>query len=270
MSTAPEPLPGQRCCRRGALVSIEGITGSGKTYLTRQLTAHLTAAGCQVAAIEDFTARRGTATPDLGREFLHALISASGGDRYLRGGHLHAETLLLLAIKTYDYEASTRRSAPGQLLIEGRSIDTTAVYQSVLTHPGDDAALAQAREILQLARIWRPLPDLTILITDLPSAALRRASDRDQRPFTSYEQRIEHRADALYRRLAAEDPARIRVLDRIACDNATAIQVMHGWITGISQNLQCQPVPGTGAQCVQACRFGQSRARSTQPEKAPA
>src|ERR1700678_925729 len=152
MSTAPEPLPGQRCCRRGALVSIEGITGAGKNFPPLQLAAPLTAAGCQVAANEDFTARRGTATPDLGREFLHALISASGGDRYLRGGHLHAETLLLLAIKTYDYEASTRRSAPGQLLIEGRSIDTTAVYQSVLTHPGDDAALAQAREILQLAR----------------------------------------------------------------------------------------------------------------------
>jgi dTMP kinase len=270
MTPNPGPLPGLPRCERGALVSVEGITGSGKTYLTCQLTANLTAAGCHATAIDDFSARRDSAGPDLGREFLHALTSASGGDRYLRGGHLHAETLLLLAIKTYDYEASTRRAVRGQLILEGRSIDTIAVYQSVLMHPGDAAALDQAREILRLASIWRPLPDLTILIADEPSTALRRASDRDQRPFTGDEQRIEHRADALYRQLAAENPARIRVLNRPDCDTATAIRIMHDWITGISQNLECQPVAGTGAQCGHACRIGQTSPGRRQPEREPA
>jgi dTMP kinase len=269
MTPIPDPLPGQAHCQRGALVSVEGITGSGKTYLTRQLTAHLAAAGCQATAIDDFSTRREAPGPDLGREFLHALINASGGDRYLRGGHLQAETLLLLAIKTYDYEASTRRSRPWQLILEGRSIDTIAVYQSVLMHPADDAALVHAREILQLARIWRPLPDLTILITDEPIASLRRASDRDQRPFTRYEQHIEHRADALYRRLAAEDPARIRFLNRPDCDTGTAIRIMHDWITGISQGLECQPLAGTGEQCGHGCRVGRSSAGSRRPRQAP-
>ena len=75
---------------------------------------------------------------DLGREFLHALIGAADGDRFLRGGHLHAETLLLLAIKTYDYESHHAGSGRRPIIIDGRSLDTTAVYQSVLMYPGDD------------------------------------------------------------------------------------------------------------------------------------
>ena len=257
-------------CQRGPLVSVEGISGAGKTFLTRQLTAHLTASGHAVTAIEDFSARRQTAGPDLGREFLHALIHAAGDDRYLRGGHLHAETLLLLAIKTYDYETSCRLGAPGQIIIEGRSAHTIAVYQSVLMHPGDDtAALDQARHILHLAGQWRPLPDLTILITDDPDTALSRAGQRDQRPFTSDERLIEHRADILYRHLAAEDPGRIRILDRGDCETRTAVAVMSSWITGTRQNLECPPEPGTRTQCGQACRVTLTTSSSQYPSQTP-
>jgi hypothetical protein len=113
-------------------VSVEGISGAGKTSLTKLAIAQLVAAGHQVTGINDFSARSATEGADLGREFLHALIGAADGDRFLRGGHLHAETLLLLAIKTYDYEATTQAASAGQITIDGRSLDTTAVYQSVL------------------------------------------------------------------------------------------------------------------------------------------
>lgn len=251
-------------CVRGPLVSVEGISGAGKTFLTKLAIAQLAAADYQVTGINDFSARSATTGADLGREFLHALIGAAGGDRFLRGGHLHAETLLLLAIKTYDYEAATQAASPGQIIIDGRSLDTTAVYQSVLMHPGDDeAALEQARRILHLAGQWRPLPDLTILICGDAELALDRASQRDQRPFTAEERLIELRADRIYRQLAAQDRTRIRVLNPDGLAPEAAATVMASLITSVLPSLHCQPNPGTG--CGQACRFTPASTRQQQP-----
>ena len=180
--------------------------------------------------------------------------SAAGGDRFLRGGHLHAETLLLLAIKTYDYEATMHAASPGQIIIDGRSLDTTAVYQSVLMHSSDgQAALEEARRILHLAGQWRPLADLTILISGDTKLALDRASQRDQRPFTPEERLIELRASRIYSQLAAEDPARIRVLDPDGLAPEAAATVMADLITSALPSLDCQAYPGTS--CVYACRF---------------
>jgi dTMP kinase len=239
--------PASPRCVRSLLVSVEGISGAGKTFLTKLAIVQLAAAGHQVTGISDFSARSATAGADLGREFLHALIAAADGDRFLRGGHLRAETLLLLAIKTYDYDATTHAASPGQIIIEGRSLDTTAVYQSVLMHPGDDAAaLEQARRILQLAGRWRPFPDLTILICGDPGLALDRASQRDQRPFTPEERLIELRANRIYSHLAAEDPTRIRVLDPDSLDPEAAAATMASLITSTLTGLDCRPCPGTG------------------------
>lgn len=245
---------------RGPLVSVEGISGAGKTFLTKLSTAHLAAAGHQVTSISDFSSRSATTGADLGREFLHALTGAAGGDRFLRGGHLRAETLLLLAIKTYDYEATMRAASPGQITIDGRSLDTTAVYQSVLMHSSDDqAALEEARRILRLAGKWRPLPDLTILISGDTELALDRASRRDQRPFTPEERLIELRASRIYSQLAAEDPARIRILDPDGLAPEAATAIMADLITSVLPSLDCQPYPGTS--CVQACRFTSASTR---------
>jgi dTMP kinase len=251
-------------CVRGPLVSVEGISGAGKTFLTKLTAAQLAAAGREVTSISDFTSRSVAGGVDLGREFLHALSAASGGDRFLRGGHLHAETLLLLAIKTYDYEAISQAAGPGQVIIEGRSIDTTAVYQSLLMHPGNDAeALEQARRILHLARLWRPLPDLTILISGDPQLALDRASQRNQRPFLPEERLTELRASSTYRQLAAEDPARICVLDPDGLDPQTSAAMMANLITSAASGLNCRPYPGTS--CGQACRFATPSAERQGP-----
>jgi dTMP kinase len=256
--------PAMPRCVRGPLVSIEGISGAGKTTLTKLAIAQLAAAGHQVTGINDFSARNATEGGDLGREFLHALIGAANGDRFLRGGHLYAETLLLLAIKTYDYEANARAASAGQIIIDGRSLDTTAVYQSVLMHPGDDeAALEEARRILRLAGQWRPLPDLTILICSDPELALDRASRRDQRSFTFEERLIELRADHLFRQLAAQDPARIHVLNPDGLVPEAAATVMADLIASIFLDLDCQPHLGTF--CGQACRFMSASIRQQPP-----
>jgi dTMP kinase len=74
------------CCR-GPLVSVEGIRGVGKTYLTQMLAASLAKQEAAPVVTEDFSARQQPGRRDLGRDLLKVLTSASGGDRFLRGGY---------------------------------------------------------------------------------------------------------------------------------------------------------------------------------------
>jgi len=89
---------------RGLLVSVEGISGVGKSHLTAVLVDRLPSA-CQAVLIQEFSQRPHASGHDLGQDLLRALIDAAHGDHFLRGGHPATETLLLLAIKMHDYEA---------------------------------------------------------------------------------------------------------------------------------------------------------------------
>lgn len=61
-------------------------------------------------------------------------------------------------------------------MIEGRSIHSVAVYQSLILHPDNDhAAGLLAQQILDTAARWRLLPDLTAVITDDTETAVKRA-----------------------------------------------------------------------------------------------
>ena len=245
-----------RCCR-GRLISIEGISGVGKTHLTTRLLDRA-AVSDRPVLIEEFSRRPHTSRSDLGRELLHTLLAAAGGDPFLRGGHPGTETLLLLAIKMFDYEnGCTAALAEGRTVIEGRSVHTIAVYQSLITHPDDDrAAHRHARSIVDLAAAWRPLPDLTILITDDVVTAVRRAETRDGTRYTDEQRRLHHRAAALFDRLAADDPHRITVLDRRHVDTELLIDQMAHLISAstpacLSQSAQAAIAP---SPCLQRCR----------------
>ncbi len=231
--------PDTSCCR-GPLVSVEGISGAGKTYLTRMLAASLAKQEAAPVVTEGFSARKQPGRRDLGRDLLRVLVSASGGDRFLRSSDPAADTLLLLAIKMYDYETNLPELASGHVVIEGRSLHTTAIYQAIILCPGDAEALTQAREILELGAEWRPPPDLTILITDDLATAISRVERRDNRTVTGEERHIHLRAAALYEQLAADDPARVRVrvLDRRLQDNATALtQCRNGSVRRVTGSL---------------------------------
>lgn len=244
MSSSPAAAP-----PRGLLVSTEGISGVGKTYLANQVAAEFAAADPDAAPliVEEFS-RRTHQGHDLGRGILRALIDASDQDRFLQGGRPASETLLLLAIKTHDYEQVRDALRDDRLVLEGRSLHTVAVYQSLILHPDDDAAAHdQARQILALAASWRPLPDLTILITDDVGAAVRRAEQRDNIPYTQRQWRLHHRAAALFDRLAIDDPDHIRVLDRRAGDAAHAVAVLRGWIAArrAAGTIRVEPISPT-------------------------
>ena len=216
--------------QRGLLVSAEGITGSGKTYLIKHMLAEHEALKGRAAELEEFSRR--PSQGELGHDILAALAGAAGGDRFLRGGRPATETLLLLAIKTYDYEA---HCAPallrGRLVFEGRSLHSIAVYQSLILYPGDDEkAFEEMWAILDLTTQWRPLPDVTFLVMDDVSASIERAERRDGTMFSPEEKRFHHRAAELYDRLAADIRARIDIINRKLLNSADAIALMRNRI----------------------------------------
>jgi dTMP kinase len=234
-------------CTRGPLVSVEGITGVGKTYLTSRTVQALD----DKPLVLDGFSRRAPERPELGEALLAALRAASRTDPFLRGGTPLAEALLLLAIKRHDLDTVIPELSSGRTVIEGRGVDTTAVCQALQLHPGTpDAALDEAAALLDLAASFRPLPDLTILVTDDASAAIDRAQQRDKRTFTAEQATFMREACSLYERLAATDPARYRVVDRRSVGEHEAAGQIRAWICDAPTGLSCVPESwqGTGAR----------------------
>ena len=241
--------PVRHSCTRGPLISAEGINGVGKTYLTNRAVEALD----DKPLMLDGFSQRATGRPGLGEALLRSLREASAGDPFLRGGSPMAEALILLAIKRHDLDTVVPELSSGRAVVEGRSVDTTAVCQALLLHPGDgDTALDTATALLELASSWRPLPDLTILVTDDAREAVVRAQRRGQCVFTSEQATFMREACALFERLAATDPARYRVVDRRSVGEHEAAELIRAWIHGAGTGLGClrEPWQGPGARCM--------------------
>ena len=139
------PPPG-----RGLLVSVEGVSGTGKTYLTHRLLDEKPGIAAGAVVIDEFSRR--PLGGDLGHDLLHTLIDAAAGDPLLRGGRPAAETLMLLAIKAHDYEAHCLPALARRIVLEDRSLHCVAVYQALILHSDDDEqAFAEMLAILSTA-----------------------------------------------------------------------------------------------------------------------
>ncbi|WP_329431250.1 thymidylate kinase (plasmid) [Streptosporangium sp. NBC_01495] len=238
-----------RPCTRGPLISVEGITGVGKTYLTNRAVEVL---DDKPLKLEGFSQRE-SGRPGLGEALLCSLREASAGHPFLHGGTPIAEALILLAIKRYDLDTVIAELSSGRAVIEGRSVDTTAVCQALLLHPdAPDAALETATALREFASSYRPLPDLTILVTDDAVEAVERAQRRDRRVFTTEQATFMREACALYERLAATDPARYRVVDRRNVGEHEAAELIQAWISAARTGLGCvrEPWQGPKARCM--------------------
>jgi dTMP kinase len=244
-------------CKRGRLISIEGLNGVGKSHLTAQLLARHVDVDTLVL-LEEFSQRLLIDQQDLGRDLLRALIAGADGDPFLRGGHAGAETLLLLAIKMFDYEAGCATAlAKGRTVIEGRGVHSIAVYQSLIAYADDEAAHTYARDILDVAAAWRPLPDRTILITDDVRRAVGRAESRDGRRYTDEQWHLHHRAAELFDRLAADDPGRIVILDRRQLPVDALLDRMAHMIGAAPSGCLRTPLDQAAetTRCAQRCRL---------------
>jgi dTMP kinase len=205
--TAPviraEPAP-----PRPLWVSIEGVNGVGKTTVARSLATTL---GERCLLLDELTDRSEETLP--GR--VTAALAAEG-DVYLRTGHPVAETLALLALKVREIERLADRRLPGvDVILEDRGPDSVAVYQAAIlaAHYGEEDPARLARYVLATARAWSRLPDATVWLTGDRAVCTDRFAARVGRTLEPRDLDVIHRAEELYRVLAAGEPDRYTVVD---------------------------------------------------------
>ena len=192
--------------KKGKLISIEGIDYTGKTTISKRLSAELGKQG--VAA--NLTCEPPLIKPwrDL-KEFFETQVEV----RKL------SEAMLLLSARLDNYERIIKPSvARCDILITDRYIDSWFAYQSYrlrgyFSDSVDEALnfLLEVNELLIGCRFlsW---PDLTILIIDEPGEILKRATSRSR---TSKYEEIETQkaVQEIYLKLADRFRSRVKVCD---------------------------------------------------------
>jgi dTMP kinase len=203
-------------------VSVEGLNGVGKTFLTSRLAARL---GPTCRVLSELTDHG----PDGLTGRVIAAMSRPGGT-FLRTGHPLTETFALLALKVYEYEHLRRTREPNAApVVEDRGPDTVAVYQAAIMTAGQPhaAAAGLVEAILSAAAMWRPLPDVTLLLVDDLDTCIDRFAARLGTAVDLADREMLSRVDRLYRDLAAAHPHRFRIINRAGRTADDVLAEMH-------------------------------------------
>ena len=185
-----------------ALITIEGVDGTGKTTLAEGLAAALAERRRPVLLMRE---PGGVQAAERIRELVK--------DPALRIG-ARAEALLYAAARAQLIEERLRPAlAAGETVILDRFVDSSLAYQGGGRELGVDDIAAINR--FATGAIG---PDRTLLLSLDPATAAARASERGEQP-----DRLElageaffARVHATYAQLAAAEPERIRVIDAAA------------------------------------------------------
>jgi dTMP kinase len=201
---------------RGRFITFEGPEGSGKSTQLRMLGERLRNAGMDV-----FETQEPGGTP-IGIQIRHVLLDAKNRELCPT-----AELLLMFASRAQNVDQLILPAlSAGRTVLSDRFTDSTLVYQGVGRGLG-------AEVVYDLDRIaCRGLvPDLTLLIDIDAETGLARAHRRSARTDDS-ETRMEdldvafhRRVREAYRQLAADEPARIKLIDGRQSREAVGEQV---------------------------------------------
>jgi dTMP kinase len=201
---------------RGRFITFEGPEGSGKSTQLRLLAERLRKAGQDVLETQE-----PGGTP-IGIQIRHVLLDAKNRELCPT-----AELLLMFASRAQNVdECILPALSAGRTVLSDRFTDSTLVYQGVGRGLG-------AELVYELDRIaCRGLvPDLTLVIDIDAETGLARARRRSVRAEDS-ETRIEEqdvgfhrRVRDAYRQLAADEPARVKLIDGSQTREAVAEQV---------------------------------------------
>ena len=187
-------------------ISFEGTEGSGKSTQMKLLVARLRECGYNVVENQE------PGTTAIGRQIRRILLDPQHQEMAAM-----TELLLMFASRA---QAAAEIIEPalhrGDLVISDRFTDSTLAYQGAARGLGFDVVLALHRLVLGPL-----LPDLTLCISMDVETALARAHRRNQRSaIEDSETRIDQqsldfhrRVDAGYRRIAATESKRFRIID---------------------------------------------------------
>ncbi len=189
---------------RGLFITFEGPEGSGKSTQLGMLAVRLREAGKKV-----FETAEPGGTP-IGMQIRRVLLDAQ--NREMRPV---TELLLMFACRAQNVDEWILPAlAEGQIVLSDRFTDSTLVYQGIARGLG-------AELVYEVDRIaCRGLaPDLTLVIDIDTETGLKRAHARNRR-MQDVETRLDEqsvsfheRVREAYRQLAADEPARVKLID---------------------------------------------------------
>ncbi len=192
-------------------ITFEGIDGSGKSTQARLLAEHLRGRGHEVVLT-----REPGGSP--GAEEIRRLVLEGDPDRW----SARTEILLFTAARRDHLERLIEPAlAAGKVVICDRFADSTRMYQGLSR--GDLRGLVDRLHALMIGRE----PDLTFVIDMDPDTGLARARGRNgtEERFENFGAGLQRRMRAGFLALAAEFPARCRVIDGTRAPEAVAAEV---------------------------------------------
>lgn len=198
--------------RAGLFLSFEGIDGSGKSTQARLLADALRDEGREVVLT-----REPGGSP--GAEEIRALVLQGDPDRW----SAETEILLFTAARRDHLERTIRPAlARGAIVICDRFADSTRMYQGLSR--GDLRGVVDRLHDLMIG----VEPDLTLLVDMDPDVGLARAKGRQgvEERFEDFGAGLQAQMRAGFLDLAAEFPARIRVIDGDDAPEAVAQVVL--------------------------------------------
>jgi dTMP kinase len=191
------------------LISLEGISGSGKTSLLAKLSEALPKG--DHFFVPELGARRKTGVDT---EILRILRKAD--DSFCRAGHPATETALFAALRTFDYEHSIKPALQRDYTVwEDGGIDGLAVHQTLVMYPNEPATwLTRASQMYTSLANLRPAPDIAFLIKDDFEQCILRAERHLGRQYQDNERKVLNAANDLYDAYAQKYKRRFVLLDR--------------------------------------------------------
>lgn len=195
----------------GTLISLEGISGVGKSFFGKFVARKLQELGHKVTLISDLYDYDSN---DIGKQILDILLSTN--DKFFRIGYPVVEGLLLSALKFYEIEKWILPALKkGQVVLEDRSIDSVAIYSAVLINqqfPEKDI-LKTYDQLYKIRKQWGILPDFTIYIKNDFNTALQRAETRNQDKYKKDEIALLAKISEIYDIIAQKHKDRISILN---------------------------------------------------------
>ncbi|MBS0477926.1 MAG: dTMP kinase [Proteobacteria bacterium] len=199
---------------RGRFLSIEGGEGAGKSTQVRRLAEALRARGIEVIVTREPGGSDGA-------EAIRDLLMQGAVNRW----SAHTEALLFAAARADHVEKVIQPAIGiGTWVISDRYVDSSRAYQGVAGGIDDAAVLA-----LHAFGSRGLLPDRTLVLEVPPELGTARASSRDGAGadrFAARERAFHDDVAAAFRRFAAAEPERVRLVDASGDADTVAAALM--------------------------------------------